>query len=188
MRRSKGPVVSIEGVVERHNMSLPRFVVVPTSALHDWGLEGTTVVEGTLNGASLGRRSLKRWDEDRWFMDLPESLCRLAAVEVGDTVELRISVASDELPDELVHLLEDSPAASAKWERMTESQRRMLREHVLAAKRPETRARRARNALGLDLTELSSGVSGVRLLSSTALSANRSGSRRSSACCVSLPS
>lgn len=140
--------VRLATTIDRHHSGLPRYVVVPRTVLGPWRLEGTTVVEGTIDGTPLGRRSLKRWDEDRWFLDLPESLCREAGVETGDTVELEIRRASTALPEELESVLRSSRTARERWARWSASRRRMLREHVLAAKRPETRRRRARKALG----------------------------------------
>lgn len=133
--------------IERHDPGLPRYVVVPSSVVRPWRLEGTTVVEGTLDGTDLGRRTMKRWDEERWFLDLPERLCRRAGVDTGDEVELVIRRASTELPAELESLLAGSLRARERWRELSASRRRMVREHVLAAKRPETRQRRARKAL-----------------------------------------
>ena len=135
-------------VIERHHPRMPRYVVVPHSVVSGWRLEGTAAVECSLNGTFIGRRSLKRWDEDRWFMDLPERLCREADVDTGDEVALDLRIASTELPEELASLLSESSQARERWNRLSASRRRMIREHVLAAKRPETRSRRARAALG----------------------------------------
>jgi hypothetical protein len=139
--------IDLPATIERHDPGLPRYVVVPASAVGPWRLDGTTVVEGTIAGTPLGRRSLKRWDGERWFLDLPDSLCRKAGVDTGDSVALELRLASTELPDELASLLAGSPEARKRWEGLSASRRRMLREHVLAAKRAETRRRRSRAAL-----------------------------------------
>jgi hypothetical protein len=137
----------IEAVVERHHARMPRYVVVPSSAIAHWRLEGTTIVEGTFLGIPLGRRSLKRWDEKRWYVELRADWCRRTGISTGDRAELVLEVASTELPDELVKVLSESEAGRYCWNRMTASQRRTVREDVLAAKRSETRERRARRAL-----------------------------------------
>lgn len=142
--------VTVEALVQRHHAETPRYVVVPTDVVARWRLDATTVVEGTLDGTSLGRRSLKRWDEDRWFLDLPERWCRQAGIATGDRVKLTLRVASTSLPAELETTLSESSRARAAWQQMTANQRRMVREQVLAAKRPATRVRRARRYLGLD--------------------------------------
>ena len=146
--RDMASTIRLKARVERHQPGLPRFVVVLDSAVASWKLEDTTVVEGTAGGYDLGRRSLKRWDVGRWFLDLPGKWCRDAGVSTGDEVELTLRVASSALPEELSTLIEGSPTAKAAWTRLTASQQRMLREHVLAAKRTETRERRARRGLG----------------------------------------
>ena len=58
------------------------------SALARWKLEGTTIVEGALNGTPFGRRSLKHWDDERWFVELRKDWCRKAGIAPGDRVEL----------------------------------------------------------------------------------------------------
>ncbi len=141
--------ITLRARVEQHQPDLPRFVVVPDSAVEPWELEDTTIIEGSVNGFAIGRRSLKRWDADRWFLDLPGKWCLDAGVSTGDEVELTLRVASSALPEELARLIGESASAQAAWERLTASQQRMLREHVLAARRSETRERRARRGLGL---------------------------------------
>lgn len=143
--------------IERKDPKLPRFVVVPAWALAKWGLTETTVVEGTLKGVDLGRRTLKRWDDQRWFVELPEPLCRRAGVETGDSMTIILRIASTELPLELAQLLSSDKAAQAAWEKLTPSQQRMLREQIASAKQAATRERRARQALcsvpGADSTD-----------------------------------
>ena len=133
--------------IERKQAELPAFVVVPAAKLAAWKLEGTTTVEGTLDGVALGRRSLKRWDAKRWFLELPKGVLEKLGKGPGDRARLAIEPASDELPAELRELVEKDKAARARWEGMSEAQRRMLREHVLSAKGSATRERRAREAL-----------------------------------------
>lgn len=141
--------ISMAAVIDRHHTQMPRYVVVPSSVVAEWALEGTTVVEGEINGHSMGRRSLKPWDDERWFIDLPEKLCRTAGVETGDRVDLEIRIASADLPLELSRLLTESPSARHRWDQLSFSRQRMIREYILAAKRPETRERRAHKSLGV---------------------------------------
>jgi hypothetical protein len=138
--------VAVEVTIERKLASLPGFVVVPAPAIAAWGLTATTVVEGTLAGVPLGRRTIKRWDDDRWFVELTAPILAAAGLAVGDRARLEIAPASDELPEELAALLAD-PAARARWEAYTPSQQRMVREDVRAAKSPDTRRKRAERAL-----------------------------------------
>lgn len=138
------PTIRVKSVVERHHAGLPRLVTIPLPSVAKWGLSVTTTVEGTINGTTLGRRSIKRWNERKcWWIDLPEPLCRKAGVEVGDRVDVELRVAEEKLPDELAKLLHSKLAAKRAWESLTPAQQRMLREDVAAAKRPETRRKRA---------------------------------------------
>jgi hypothetical protein len=142
----KNPI-ELEAVIERKAPNLPRFAVIPSRLVAPWKLVGTTALEGTLNGVSLGRRNVKPWDAERWFIEIPETLCRQAGVDTGDTVRLVLSVAPEEMPGELTEVLETDPEAMTRWWRMTASQQRMLREDVLAAKTAATRRKRALRVL-----------------------------------------
>ena len=108
----------------------------------------TTIVEGTINNSDFGRRSLKRWDDRQcWWIDLPEPFCKKANLETGDTVELTIRLASEDLPEELIQLLNMNREAKARWDKLTIAQQRMLREEIIAGKSSSTCARRAERAL-----------------------------------------
>jgi hypothetical protein len=126
---------------------LPRFIVVPASAIAEWKLTRTTTVEGTLNRVDLGRRGLKQWDAERWFFELPDPVCRRARVDVGDTVQLELRLASEELPAELQELIGSSDQARQAWQALSPGNQRVLREHILKARQSATRMNRARKAL-----------------------------------------
>lgn len=108
--------------IERKHAEMPAFVVVPATRLARWKLAATTTVEGTLDGVPLGRRSLKRWDDDRWFIELRSQLLGAVGKSPGDRATLRINRASAELPAELQKLIDTDPAACARWESRTEAQ------------------------------------------------------------------
>lgn len=134
--------------VIRHNPQFSRLVTIPLDKIEPLKLTGTTTVEGMINDTDLGRRSLKRWDERKcWWIDLPEPLCKKARLETGDEVQLTIRLASQDLPDELIHHLKNNSVAKATWERLTQPQQRMLREDIFAAKTSATRRRRAERLL-----------------------------------------
>lgn len=140
--------IVVTSKVIRHQPQLSRLVTIPLSKIAPWKLNGTTTVEGTINDTELGRRSLKRWDErECWWIDLPEPLCRKAKLETGDTVKLRLRLASEDLPQELTQLLNENPAAKARWSSLTPAQQRMLREEIFAAKTSATRRRRVEKIL-----------------------------------------
>ena len=139
--------VKLRVVLERKHPDLAAFVVVPAAKVKSWKLTATTTVEGTLDGIPLGRRSLHRWDDERWFVELRREHLEALGKGPGERAELCIVPASEELPAELRQLVENDRAAGECWRAMTDAQRRMLREEVLAAKSPATRERRARRVL-----------------------------------------
>jgi len=141
--------VKISCEIQRKDPRLPRFFVIPTQLLAPWSLKGTTVTEATLNGIEIGRRALKPWDADRWFVELPEPICRLAKVETGDRIRVSLRLASTDLPAELAGVIAKHSKAKAAWASLSVSQQRMIREQVLAAKASDTRQRRAERALGI---------------------------------------
>lgn len=80
--------------IERKDPKLPRFVVIPAASVENWGIKENTTVEGIMRGVEMGRRSLKRWDDQRWFIQLPEPLCKKAGVDTGDSVTVILRPAS----------------------------------------------------------------------------------------------
>ncbi len=147
--RSMG-VVDVPCRIERKDGRLPRFLAVRARMIDGWKLDRTTIVEASIDGFAIGRRSLKQLDEDRWFIELAQPMCERAGVDTGDRVKLSLRLASDDLPDELATLLARDRFAQAAWAKLTAAQQRMLREEVIAAKRPETRRRRAECGLALE--------------------------------------
>ncbi|MFN7970999.1 MAG: DUF5990 family protein [Acidobacteriota bacterium] len=139
--------VTVNVTIERKHPALAAFVVVPARAVTRWRLAATTTVEGTLDGAPIGRRSLVRWDQDRWFVELRRDTLAAAGKGPGERAVLAIAVASQDLPAELAALIDAVPEARARWDAHTKAQQRMLREEILGAKAPATRDRRARRAL-----------------------------------------
>lgn len=140
--------ITLTTTVTRHHPQFSRLATIPVAKVAPWKLTGTTVVEGTINDTPLGRRSLKRWDDrECWWIDLPEPLCKKAKIETGDEVKLVIRLASEDLPEELKHLLDSNAKAAAKWKTMTAAQQRMLREEIFAAKTSATRTKRAEKRL-----------------------------------------
>ena len=55
--------ISVTSTITRHNPQFSRLVTIPIEKMSPWKLIETTVVEGTINGVEIGRRSLKRWDD-----------------------------------------------------------------------------------------------------------------------------
>jgi len=146
MRKPK--TINVTSTVIRHHPQFSRLATIPLEKIAPWNIDQTTVIEGTINGIDLGRRSLKRWDERRcWWIDLPEPLCKKASLDTGDQVALSIRLASEDLPGELQQLLKTNKTAKARWDKLTKAQQRMLREEIIAAKSSATRIKRAEKVL-----------------------------------------
>ncbi len=139
--------ITVNATIARKQDDLPRFVVIPSLALAPWSLTGTTLVEVTLDDVAVARRTVKRWDADRWFFNITQKDCARTGCKVGDSVSITMRRASDALPAELEALLLKDAAAARAWQQFTPSRQRMLREHVAAARHAATRERRARRAL-----------------------------------------
>ena len=120
--------VTLEVLIERKHPDMAAFVVVPAPAVAAWSLSAATTVEGTLDGIPPGRRSLHRWDDDRWFVELRKETLGAAGKAPGERATLAISIASPELPAELQALIDSVPEARARWEAHTRAQQRMLRD------------------------------------------------------------
>lgn len=139
--------VTVSATVRKKAPQLPAFVEIPSSAVAHWCLERTTTVLASFDGNRAVRRSLKPWDEERWFIDLPKRVLDSCGLEVGGVVEVDLVPVATELPVELADLLRGDSDAALRWERMTASRQRAIREHILSAAKPETRQRRAERAL-----------------------------------------
>lgn len=148
-------------VIERKGEELAGFVLVPASAVAGWRLPGTTIVEATLDGVPLGRRSLKRLADGGWFLELRRDLFAAVGKEAGERATLEMTRAKTEVPEELRRLLDGDAGARGRWEARTASQRRMALEHILEAKSPAARERRARGELFPDPPPAAPPVAGL---------------------------
>ncbi len=98
MAKRKGEQTSLGlmAKIQRKDPKLPRFIVVPSMLVKDWGITENVTIIGELNGVEMGRRSLKYWDEERWFIQIPEPLCKKANVDTGDLVTVTMYLAPAE--------------------------------------------------------------------------------------------
>lgn len=141
--------IEIRACIERKGPRLPRYVVIPAVLIKPWELVGTTSVEAWLNGRVLGRRTLKRWDDERWFLEVTQAQCDEAHVDTGAEVIIRVRLSSAEPPTELTRLLEEHAAARMAWDGLSAPQQRALLDHVAIAKMATTRWKRAAAGLGV---------------------------------------
>jgi hypothetical protein len=112
-----------------------------------WDETGTFIVEVSLNGISIGLRSLIPWKERGWHFGLSEPMCLKVGVDTGDPVHVEMRRPQDARPDELKQLLKDSPEARKSWESLPSAEQRDFVLFVASAQKAETRMRRARRLL-----------------------------------------
>jgi hypothetical protein len=148
---NRPPPAAFTAVLQRKDPKLPVYVVVPFERIARWNLEATAVVEGSINGQALGRRTMKRMSaskQSNWFIECTAPFCRAAGIAVGDKLNVSLLLASNEQPVELEALLTASPSLQATWNSLSEYARRTSAEHVRAAKTEATRQRRAQAIVG----------------------------------------
>jgi hypothetical protein len=148
MSHEKGNAsVTVSARVARKQADLPRFVILRSADIAHWQLGGTTVVDVSINGVARNRRTVKRWTPEVWFMTITQEDCHTLGIDTGTTIELTLRLSPAGLPAELETLIRSSAAARRSWERLTEAQKRQVREGVASAKQTATRERRARKVL-----------------------------------------
>lgn len=100
----------------------------------------------TLGGHTVRRAILSRAGGGR-YLALSRDLMRTAGLSDGDLAI--VTLEADPEPDridlgELADALADDPEAQARWDTFTPGRQRSYAHYVTSAKRPETRAARAR--------------------------------------------
>jgi hypothetical protein len=133
-------------VLQRKDLKLPVYVVVPHAEVAHWTLEATTMVEGTVNGHAFGRRSMKKLNatsHSDWFVEYTAPLCKGLGIKVGDELKVDLRLAATETPRELDEQFSLNPNLHAFWSSRSEYARRISAEHVRAGKTETTRLRRA---------------------------------------------
>ena len=140
-----GEKIRFDAVIERLAPEVPRFIVYAGKA---WDETATFIVDVSLNRTPIGLRNLIPWKERGWHFGLSEPMCKKVGVETGDRVQVEMSRLGDALPHELQELLQREPKAKRAWNALPAGDRRDFILFVADAKKPETRATRARKLLG----------------------------------------
>lgn len=133
------PVWMARASIVRQSALRPRYVVLPPSLT----FAATFVADVTLEGVAIGRRTIKPWDALHWYFELSAEHCAHAGVDTGDSVDLQISPACEDTPDDLAALLCQDRSLQIAWDALAITYRRQLAEWIRQAKRDETRQRRA---------------------------------------------
>jgi hypothetical protein len=128
------------------------FVVIPAEVVAALKATGRTSVVGTIDGHPLRHQFMPYNFEGigrQVVMVVNKATRQTIGKDAGDMVEFdlerdeRSRSADVENPPELAEALAADPAASAAFNALAPSRRRDHADHVAAAKRPETRLRRA---------------------------------------------
>ena len=113
---------------------------------------GLTTVEGTINGYRF-RATLEPDGHKGHWLKVSRRLREAARTSAGDLVTLEIALAAKEpeprVPADLHKALLKAPSARAVWSDIMPIGRRDWIHWIVSAKRPETRARRVKNACAM---------------------------------------
>ncbi|MGC2032587.1 MAG: YdeI/OmpD-associated family protein [Steroidobacteraceae bacterium] len=125
------------------------FLILPKDASAKLPTRGMTTVEGIINGHPF-RATLEPDGKKSHWLKVHKKVREAAGAEVGDVVPLEILSVGKEpeprAPADLRKALAEAPKARAVWRDLTPIARRDWIHWITSAKRPETRARRIRNA------------------------------------------
>ena len=145
-----GERVRFEAVLQPEGSST--FVVVPDEVGARIGVRGRTSVVGTLNGHPFKNQVMPYGVEGggkALFMPVNNAVRKaIGDIAAGDTVTFELErdetsrSATIDLPPDLEQALATDDQLRAAWDAQPASRRRDDAEHIAAAKRPETRARR----------------------------------------------
>jgi hypothetical protein len=129
------------------------FLVLPKNASAKLPSRGITAVEGTLNGFPFQATLEPNGQKSHW-LKVDRKLSEAAGAEAGDVVTLDIAPAPEELepavPSDLRKALAAAaPKAWASWSDITPIARRDWIHWITSPRRPETRARRIKNACSM---------------------------------------
>ena len=125
-------------------------VAVDPDVAAEIGAKHRSRVKGTFGGAPF-RSNLVSMGGGL-LLGVHKATTKAAGVAIGDTVKIVMEPDADPLPNdvvppELAAALKTNMAARAVWERLAPSHRREYVGYITEAKKPETRARRAKTSI-----------------------------------------
>ncbi len=128
------------------------FLTLPKEASAKLPSRSMTTVEGTINGFPF-RATLEPDGQKSHWLRVNRRLSEAAGAVAGDFVTLAISPSQVEpeprVPADLRQALAAVPKARVLWPDLTPIARRDWIHWITSAKRPETRARRVKNACAM---------------------------------------
>jgi hypothetical protein len=128
------------------------FLSLPKHASAKLPSRGRTTVEGTINGFPF-RATLEPDGQKSHWLKVNRKLRQAARADAGDILNLELAPAAEppepRVPADLRKALAAAPKARALWSDITPAARSDWLHWLVSAKRPETRARRVRNACAM---------------------------------------
>ena len=130
--------------LQRKHPDLPVFIRIPGAVVAPWKLTEWKTVEGSLNGHSFGRRTIKDWGNDSpdWFVEFLKPFFEAANLKPGDTVDVELRLADMTMPPEMATRMETDPDFARAYEALIPNHKRKAIEHYLEAKTPAGRTAR----------------------------------------------
>ena len=156
-------VYRFEATLERPDLrGAWTFIRAPFSVAGELGVKGRIAVKGTINEIPF-RSSLLPQGGGAHILVVNKALRDRAGVTAGDTARFVLESDTEpreaELPPELAQALQSRENAPAAFGRLSYSHQKEYADYVAEAKRPETRQRRAANAVDLLLEAEELGLS-----------------------------
>ena len=137
------------------------FIRAPFSVEKEFGVKGRVAVQGAINGVPF-RSSLLPQGGGEHILVVNKELRDRAGVTAGDTARFVLerddAPREVDLPPELAQVLAANADAQAVFARLSYSHQKEYADYVAEAKRPETRQRRAANAVDLLLEAEAKGL------------------------------
>jgi hypothetical protein len=128
------------------------FLVLPKHSSAKLPSRGLTTVEGTINGFPF-RATLEPDGQKSHWLKVNRKMCKAAGAVAGDVVHLEMTPAGEQaeprMPADLRQAFAAAPKARGLWSDLTPIARRDWILWIVSAKRPETRARRVKNACSM---------------------------------------
>lgn len=126
------------------------YIDIPFDIVAEFGSKGQIRVRGTLNGVPF-RSTLLPNGASGHYLVVGKDLREQAQVDRGDTVtvslELDDAPRAVELHPDLAAALAANPPAKQRFDRMPYSYQKRVNDHIVEAKKAETRARRIEKTL-----------------------------------------
>jgi hypothetical protein len=126
------------------------FIAIPFNPNEVWGVKQRHHITGTVNG--YGVRGSLGSDGKQYFLPLGAAWRRGCGLDAGDAVDVVLSPEgpqSESLSTDVAEALDGEPEAKAFFESLATFYRNTYIKWIESAKRPETRAARIQEMIGL---------------------------------------